>query len=179
MKDPGLEVGAQGEAVSRLQVALRQAGYRIPQGEAARRFFGPGTRNAITQYQQDHALPVDGRADPATLTLLTASPPPEPADIPGAAATSAPGKADRPSGSVLLLPTGIRFHEPRPTWPDLPSRPASALRRQARRATRRPTPSGARHDSRHASRSRPPSRHRPLARRSLTSRRSSAATAPS
>ena len=101
MKHPGLEVGAQGEAVSRLQVALCQAGYRIPQSEAARRFFGPGTRNAITQYQQDHALPVDGRADPATLALLTASPPREPADTPGAAATSAPGKADRPSGSVL------------------------------------------------------------------------------
>ena len=101
MKHPGLEVGAQGEAVSRLQAALCQAGYRIPQSEAARRFFGPGTRNAITQYQQDHALPVDGRADPATLALLTASPSREPADTPGAAATSAPGKADRPSGSVL------------------------------------------------------------------------------
>ena len=72
MSDPGLEVGAQGEAVSRLHDALRQAGYRIPQGEAARRFFGPGTRAAIRRYQQDHALPVNGRADPATLASVPA-----------------------------------------------------------------------------------------------------------
>ena len=73
MSDPGLAAGAQGEAVGRLHDALRQAGYRIPQGEAARRFFGPGTRAAIRQYQQDHALPASGRADPATVTSLTAS----------------------------------------------------------------------------------------------------------
>ncbi len=78
MSDPGLAAGAQGEAVGRLHDALRQAGYRIPQGEATRRFFGPGTRATIRQYQQDHALPASGRADPATLTSLTASPAREP-----------------------------------------------------------------------------------------------------
>lgn len=88
MKDPSLEAGAHGEAVSSLQVALRQAGYRIPQGEAARKFFGPGTRAAITQYQQDQSLPVNGRADPATMASLTAlSPPPETAATPGTRAT--------------------------------------------------------------------------------------------
>ena len=52
--------------------ALRQAGYRIPPGEVTRRFFGPGTRDAIRSYQQDHALPVNGAADPATLASLAA-----------------------------------------------------------------------------------------------------------
>jgi|GEM_PF-6968178 len=89
MNDPGLEVGAQGEAVSRLHEALGQAGYRIPQGEATRRFFGPGTRDAIRRYQQDHALPVNGAADPATLTSLAASSPPHPAGVTGAQAVPA------------------------------------------------------------------------------------------
>jgi large repetitive protein len=83
MNDPGLAVGAQGEAVSRLQESLGQAGYPIPPGEITRRFFGPGTRNAVRSYQQDHALPVSGAADPATLTSLATSSPPEPAGATG------------------------------------------------------------------------------------------------
>ena len=89
MNDPGLEVGAQGEAVSRLQESLGQAGYLIPPGEITRRFFGPGTRNAVRSYQQDHALPVNGATDPATLASLAASSPPDPAGVTGAEAVPA------------------------------------------------------------------------------------------
>ena len=69
MNDPGSEAGAQRKAVGRQHEALRRAGYRIPQGEAAGRFFGAATRSAITRYQQDHALAVNGRADAATLSI--------------------------------------------------------------------------------------------------------------
>ena len=105
MNDSGLEVGAQSEAVSRLHEALRQAGYQIPQGEATRRFFGPGTRDAITRYQQDHALPVNGRADQATLTSLSASSPPEPAGAAYVGATSAEA-GERQRSTVHGIVTG-------------------------------------------------------------------------
>ena len=95
MNDPGLEVGAQGEAVGRLHEALSKAGYQIPQGETARQFFGPATRDAVLRYQQDHALPVTGCADQATLTLLSASPSAEPA---GAAAAGTEPTAPRQGG---------------------------------------------------------------------------------
>jgi hypothetical protein len=94
MNDPGLEVGTQSEAVSCLQDTLRQAGYRIPPGEAARRFFGPGTRDAVRRYQQDHGLPINGAAGPATLASLTASSPDDPV---GSAITQAVA-ADPPDG---------------------------------------------------------------------------------
>jgi peptidoglycan hydrolase-like protein with peptidoglycan-binding domain len=90
MSDPGLEVGAQGEAVSRLQQSLGQAGYPIPLGEITRRFFGPSTRNAVRSYQQDHALPVSGAADPGTLVSLAASTPPNPAGVIGPEVVPAP-----------------------------------------------------------------------------------------
>ena len=113
MNDPGLEVGFQGEAVSRLHEALRQAGYPIPQGETARRFFGRGTRDAVRRYQQDHALPVDGRADPATLTSLAACSPPDPPGVTGAQAAPAarrdpapPSRTDPGGQGVQESPAG-------------------------------------------------------------------------
>jgi peptidoglycan hydrolase-like protein with peptidoglycan-binding domain len=110
MNDPGLEAGAYGDPVSLLQQQLRQAGYEISAGEAGRRFYGPATRAAVMQYQQDQGLPVTGRADPATLASLAAAAPLSTADVEGANATlvpagtsSSPAPGSQPSQPVAPL----------------------------------------------------------------------------
>ena len=51
MPNKRLTVGMVGEDVAALQQALAALGFSIPEAEGKRRFFGPGTREAVNQCQ--------------------------------------------------------------------------------------------------------------------------------
>jgi peptidoglycan hydrolase-like protein with peptidoglycan-binding domain len=66
-----LSVGATGSDVSDLQKELAQVGLSVPPGEQQASSFGPGTNNAVVQFQTTHGLPGTGIVDAATATALT------------------------------------------------------------------------------------------------------------
>jgi peptidoglycan hydrolase-like protein with peptidoglycan-binding domain len=59
-----------GEAVRRLHADLARGRFHIPRDEAARGYFGPGTRQAVIQFQSDAGLSLTGVADPHTVSAL-------------------------------------------------------------------------------------------------------------
>jgi hypothetical protein len=63
-----LSIGQQGERVRQLQMDLRSNG--VLDGGTADGFFGPGTENAVVDFQRARGLPVDGIAGEATLNAL-------------------------------------------------------------------------------------------------------------
>lgn len=70
MKDTALKVGAFGAQVVELHRILQQKGFHIPNAELQRRFFGPGTRDAVRDYQESQNLRVTGEVDAATMAKL-------------------------------------------------------------------------------------------------------------
>ena len=58
-----LEVGSFGEDVKNLHRKLAKQGFAIPSSEVDRAFFGPGTRDAVFQWQRGHGLPGTGIVD--------------------------------------------------------------------------------------------------------------------
>lgn len=60
-----LKRGSSGDEVKQLQQALINAGYNVG-STGADGSYGPATRDAVTQYQKDHGLAVDGMAGPET-----------------------------------------------------------------------------------------------------------------
>ena len=65
-----LTAGAFGDEVQDLHSKLRQRGVDVPAAEAERRFFGPGTREAVTTFQRANGLKVTGVVDAATEAAL-------------------------------------------------------------------------------------------------------------
>lgn len=70
-----LNVGDFGDDVARLHEALGQHGFAVPTEEIKRKFYGPGTREAVCNCQKQHGLVVTGEVDVTTATLLWAVPP--------------------------------------------------------------------------------------------------------
>ena len=69
MSKPVLKKGSRGESVKELQVALKALGYY--QAYAVDAVFGPGTENAVIQFQTDTPrLTIDGIVGPATWGAL-------------------------------------------------------------------------------------------------------------
>ncbi len=82
--EPVIRSGAMGESVAKLQTRLKELGYYTDTVDGQ---FGPGTRTAVTLFQQQHGLQADGIVGPETSQLLysgDAKPAvtPEPTDIP-------------------------------------------------------------------------------------------------
>ena len=69
-----LEVGSFGEEVKNLHRKLAKQGFAIPSSEVDRAFFGPGTRDAVLQWQRSHGLPGTGIVDERTNATLEAAP---------------------------------------------------------------------------------------------------------
>src|SRR6266487_1549398 len=65
-----LHVGDSGGDVVRLHEALRRLGFAVPTEEAKRKFFGPATREAVTDCQKQHGFEVTGAVDEATAAVL-------------------------------------------------------------------------------------------------------------
>src|SRR5215470_14169078 len=95
-----LQVGAFGEEVKELHRKLVTHGLEIPSSEIDRGFFGPGTRDAVVQWQRNNGLPLSGIIDEHTNVTLDAaldsSPvqPPKTGPLPGSGATA---RSDSPS----------------------------------------------------------------------------------
>ena len=66
---PTLRLGARGAAVKQMQQLLRNKGYRV----SADGVFGPGTLNALKQFQRARGLGADGVAGPRTWQALRSS----------------------------------------------------------------------------------------------------------
>jgi tetratricopeptide (TPR) repeat protein len=67
-----LRLGKRGEAVEKLQEALKRLGYDI---EAADGRFGPGTRRAVMAFQSKNELKADGVVGPATFRAIVGGAP--------------------------------------------------------------------------------------------------------
>lgn len=65
--EPVIRAGATGDSVTKLQTRLQELGYYT---DAVDGQFGPGTRTAVTLFQQQHGLTADGIVGPATSELL-------------------------------------------------------------------------------------------------------------
>jgi hypothetical protein len=70
MPDSPLSLGAYGAAVARLHEYLSQQGVKLPASEMDRAFFGPATRQAIQQIQQQNGLPATGQVDDQTARAI-------------------------------------------------------------------------------------------------------------
>ena len=62
--------GVTGEHIKKLHSKLQRRRFYIPQDEAERGYFGPGTRQALMLFQRGAALPVTGVADQDTYAAL-------------------------------------------------------------------------------------------------------------
>src|SRR5260370_241628 len=74
MPNAPLLVGMYGADVTRLQDFLRQSGFELPASEVERSFFGPSTRQALRDFQQQNGLPVTGALDERTAGAVNMAP---------------------------------------------------------------------------------------------------------
>ena len=65
--EPVIRAGAMGDSVTRLQNRLKELGYYSGTVDGQ---FGPGTRSAVTEFQQQHGLQSDGIVGPDTSEIL-------------------------------------------------------------------------------------------------------------
>lgn len=73
MNKPDPCFGTISEAVRRLHTELMQRRFHVPRDEVARCYFGPGTRQAVMQFQRGAGLPLTGVADSRTIFALGVS----------------------------------------------------------------------------------------------------------
>src|SRR5260370_12565543 len=115
-----LEVGAFGDEVRDLHRKLTKHGFEIPSSEIDRGFFGPGTRDAVVQWQRNHRLPVTGIFDERTNATLDAAPDSSPVQPskPGPSSVSgakAPLGSFPPQGPGSLVPSRTAMPQGGPT----------------------------------------------------------------
>jgi peptidoglycan hydrolase-like protein with peptidoglycan-binding domain len=65
-----LSLGAQGDDVARVQLAIQALGRNLPPGETADRVLGPGTVAVLKAVQEELGLPATGVADVATMKAI-------------------------------------------------------------------------------------------------------------
>src|SRR5436305_14202585 len=65
-----LSIGAFGGEVRGIHDTLRQHGFDLPAAEVDREFYGPGTREAVSDLQRRYGLKVTGAVDVATALAL-------------------------------------------------------------------------------------------------------------
>src|SRR5271157_3423981 len=126
-----LEVGSFGDEVRDLHRKLAKHGFDIPQSEVERTFFGPGTRNAVVQWQRNHGLPVTGIVDERTNANLDAAPDSSPVQASKTGLSSGVGSLSPRASAVVALP-GAAESRARPT--EIFSREIADMFAQARAA---------------------------------------------
>lgn len=90
---PTLQQGDSGQAVVTLQNDLDQLGYNLSQDGQ----FGPLTRAAVVNFQQNHALVPDGIVGPLTWAAINAA---LPTQLPGGTPAPGPPPPSEPPGNV-------------------------------------------------------------------------------
>ncbi len=107
MKAAKLTVGDYGDDVARLHEDLMRGGFNVPAEEAKRKFFGPATREAVSDYQRRHGLEVTGEVGATTAAALSAATPTSRrASIPGVS-TEALGSSFTPRSPVAQPALGV------------------------------------------------------------------------
>lgn len=110
-----LSVGAFGPEVQALHNTLRQQGFNIPPAEVDRQFFGPETREIITELQRKRGLKPTGVVDAATSASL------------GAPAASPSYVAAASSNGYSATSNGTGYQAASPSYSQsAPSQPVSA-----------------------------------------------------
>jgi hypothetical protein len=115
---PNADFGTISEAVRALHTELARRRFHVPRDEVARCYFGPGTRQAVIQFQRGAGLSLTGAADPRTMSALGVSlavevaaaepAPPEPEPLPRQAVN-----ANCPWSGKPVQPEGVLTHEDR------------------------------------------------------------------
>jgi mannose-6-phosphate isomerase-like protein (cupin superfamily)/peptidoglycan hydrolase-like protein with peptidoglycan-binding domain len=101
-----LTVGAFGDGVRDIHSRLRQHGFDLPAAEVDRQFFGPGTREALCNFQRKYGVNVTGIVDvPTTVALQGPSVANGGQQRPATASTPpANGSNDATNGAVATPP---------------------------------------------------------------------------
>jgi Putative peptidoglycan binding domain len=105
MRNAPISVGTYGESVAHLHDLLRGHGFELPASEVSRQFFGPLTRQAVQQFQQQNELPVTGILDERTATALQAVR----GERPGATGAGPAASQHRPSAPVPPVPRQVFY----------------------------------------------------------------------
>src|SRR6266700_3883593 len=71
MASKKLNVGDFGDEVVRLHEDLKKGGIDVPTSETKRKFFGPATREAISELQKKYGLNPTGEVDSVTAAVLS------------------------------------------------------------------------------------------------------------
>src|SRR5262245_3924304 len=71
MPEKPLTVGMVGEQIADLHRALAEAGIPVAEHERTRRFFGPETKRAVSDYQRRQGLAVTGEVGHETAVVLS------------------------------------------------------------------------------------------------------------
>jgi len=100
MAKANLTVGSFGTEVADLHQRLAQTGNSVPTTEVSRQFFGPGTRQAVQQFQKSQGLPATGQMDEATTAALNIK-----ATRPGTNPSTPPAK--NPARTPPIQPPGV------------------------------------------------------------------------
>jgi len=116
MPTPPLSIGTYGPTVTQLHELLRQRGFELPESETQRNFFGPATRQALQNLQQQNGFPVTGALDERTAALLH----------PAAASTPVNAAASE-MRMMTLAGNGPTAVARMPITPASPAAPATAL----------------------------------------------------
>ncbi len=70
LQDRKLTANMTGDDVALLHVELQKLGFRIPTTELQKRRFGQTTGEAVRAFQKRHGLPVTGKVEEGTVTLI-------------------------------------------------------------------------------------------------------------
>src|SRR5262249_50273021 len=95
-----LSEGVYGDSVAHLHDLLQKHGYSIPACEAAGKFFGPATREAVTEFQKQQGLRVSGAVDESTEKAMNVA-----VNVPAADRLSAATKESLPitPGATVIV----------------------------------------------------------------------------
>ena len=124
LQSSSLSEGVYGDSGAHPHDLLQKQGYSLPASEAAGKFFGPATREAVTEFQKQPGLQVSGAVDDYTEKAMNAA-----VKLPAADWQSTATKESLPitqgaTGSVFDFPVGVPdAGSPRPD--EGPARPAT------------------------------------------------------
>lgn len=134
--DPTLRIGASGERVRALQRDLTDLGYPVGTIDGV---FGPATRRAVVNFQEERRLPTTGVVDEATRAALDAEFAPIVVNTPSAPTPIEPTPAPVLAPAPEAAPTPILAHDPE-LAPVVEAPPAASEPAPAPEVVAEPTP---------------------------------------
>ena len=72
LQNRNLSIRMRGEDVTLLHAELKQLGFKIAGNDVQRKYFGPGTKEAVEAFQKRKKLPITGIVDKRTAARINA-----------------------------------------------------------------------------------------------------------